>query len=352
MSNNKRIGVVGAGSFGTALANLLAENNDVLIYARRDATVNAINNDHQNLKQSTDPRITATTDLKALTEECDLIFPTVPSAFFLDVLTQMKPYLQPDHILIHGTKGFHIDIDGDDRREGIREKGRASILTISELIRRETLVIRVGCISGPNLAYELAAHQPAGTVIASPFEEVIRIGRTALRSPRFQVFGSDDLIGVELAGALKNIIALASGALSGLELGDNARALLISKSLGELVRIGRVLGGDTKTFFGLAGIGDIVATASSSHSRNYTVGYRLAKGETLQQILDSSEEVAEGINTVEVVKHLADHYKVRVPIIRMIYKALFDDVPVAEGLSYLMKYPFDRDVDFMDFPTR
>lgn len=352
MSDNKRIGVVGAGSFGTALANLLAENNDVLLYARRTETVDAINNNHKNLKQSTDPLITATNDLKALTEECDLIFPTVPSAFFLDVLAQMKPYLKPDHILIHGTKGFHIDIDGDDRREGIREKGRASILTMSELIRRETLVIRVGCISGPNLAYELAAHQPAGTVIASPFEEVIRIGRSALRSPRFQVFGSDDIIGVELAGALKNIIALASGALSGLELGDNARALLISKSLGELVRIGRVLGGDTKTFFGLAGIGDIVATASSSHSRNYTVGYRLAKGETLQQILDSSEEVAEGINTVEVVKHLADHYKVRVPIIRMIYKALFDDVPVEEGLSYLMKYPFDRDVDFMDIPVR
>lgn len=352
MSDNKRIGVVGAGSFGTALANLLAENNDVLIYARRDETVNAINNDRLNLKQSISPKITATTDIKALTEECDLIFPTVPSAFFVDVLDQMKPYLQPDHVLIHGTKGFHIDIEGDDRREGIREKGRSGILTMSELIRRETLVIRVGCISGPNLAYELAAHQPAGTVIASPFEEVIRIGRSVLRSPRFQVFGSDDIIGVELAGALKNIIALASGALSGLELGDNARALLISKSLGELVRIGRVLGGDTKTFFGLAGIGDIVATASSPHSRNYTVGYRLAKGESLQQILDSSEEVAEGINTVEVVKHLADHYKVRVPIIRMIYKALFDDVPVEEGLSYLMKYPFDRDVDFMDLPTR
>lgn len=353
MSDNKRIGVVGAGSFGTALANLLAENNDVLLYARRDETVNAINNEHRNLKQTVSERITATTDLKALTEECDLIFPTVPSAFFLDVLRQMKPYLQPDHILIHGTKGFHIkEHEGQDQTTFIREKGRSGILTMSELIRKETLVIRVGCISGPNLASELAAHQPAGTVIASPFEEVIRIGRTALRSPRFQVFGSEDIIGVELAGALKNIIALASGALSGLELGDNARALLISKSLGELVRISRVLGGDPKTFFGLAGIGDIVATASSSHSRNYTVGYRLAKGETLQQILDSSEEVAEGINTVQVIKHLADHYRVRVPIIRMVYKALFDDVPVAEGLSYLMKYPFDRDVDFMDFPTR
>ena len=348
MSEKKHIGVVGAGSFGTALANLLAENNEVLLYGRRQETLDNVNLKRENLGQRIHEKVKGTGNLKELTEHCDLIFPTVPSAFFREALLQMEPYLRPDHILIHGTKGFHINVDENNRKEGIKKLGRESIYTMSELILKETVVVRVGCISGPNLAKELANHQPAGTVIASPFDEVIHLGRDALRSPRFQVFGNTDIIGIELAGALKNIGALASGALGGLEMGDNARGLLITKSLGEIIRIGTVLGGDQRSFLGLGGIGDIIATASSSHSRNYTVGYRMAKGETLEQIIATSEEVAEGVNTVEVIKHLADYYRVRVPIIQMIYRALFDDMDVKEGISYLMKYPFDRDVDFLD----
>lgn len=348
MSEERTIGVVGGGSFGTALANLLAENNDVLLYARRQETVDNFNIHRLNLRQQIHERIRATTDITEITQHCLLIFPTIPSSVFRDVLLQMEPTLRPDHIMIHGTKGFHINVSEEDRKEDIQELGRDSIYTMSELIQQETVVTRVGCISGPNLAKELAEHQPAGTVIASHFDEVIKQGRIALKSPRFQVFGSHDLIGVELAGTLKNIIALGAGALDGLEMGHNAKALLIAKSLGEVIRIGRVLGGDAKTFLGLAGIGDIVATASSPHSRNHTVGYRMAKGETLDQILETSEEVAEGINTVEIIKLLADHYKVRVPIIQMIYRALFEDMPIAEGVSYLMKYPFDADVDFLD----
>lgn len=348
MSSKKLIGVVGAGSFGTALANLLAENDEVLLYARRQETLDNINHKRENLKQKLHERVQGTSNLKELTEHCDLIFPTVPSAFFREALLQMEPYLRPDHILIHGTKGFHINVSEENRKEEIKERGRSSIYTMSELIHKETVVIRVGCISGPNLAKELADHQPAGTVIASPFDEVIRLGRNSLRSPRLQVFGNTDIIGIEMAGALKNIVALASGALGGLELGDNARALLITKSLGEIIRVGVVLGGDHKSFLGLGGIGDIIATASSPYSRNYTVGYRMAKGETLEEILATSEEVAEGVNTVEVIKHLADHFRVRVPIIQMIYRALFEGMDVKEGISYLMKYPFDRDVDFLD----
>lgn len=348
MSRKKTVGVVGGGSFGTALANLLAENNDVLLFARRQETVDNFNIHRLNLRQTVHQRVQATGNIEEVTQNCLLIFPTIPSAVFKEVLEQMEPTLRPDHILIHGTKGFHINVSDEDRKEDIQELGRESIYTMSELIRKETVVTRVGCISGPNLAKELAEHQPAGTVIASHFDEVIKQGRMALKSPRFQVFGSHDLIGVELAGTLKNIIAMASGALSGLDLGDNARSLLIAKSLGEIIRIGRVLGGDAKTFLGLAGIGDIIATASSPHSRNYTVGYRLAKGETLEQVLETSEEVAEGINTVEIIKLLADHYRVRVPIIQMIYRALFEGMAIEEGLTYLMKYPFDQDVDFLD----
>lgn len=348
MSDKKPIGVVGAGSFGTAIANLLAENNDVLIFARRQETVDNINIRKENLRQAIDPRITATNDITEVARQCDLIFPTLPSSVFKEVLTRMSPHLRPDHILIHGTKGLHYNVSDRDMAEAIKEMGRDAIQTVSELIMAETPVLRVGCISGPNLATELAQHKPAGTVIASHFDEVIKAGRDALKSERFQVYGNHDLIGVELAGALKNIIALSSGTLSGMELGDNARALLITKSLSEVIRIGNTLGGHTKTFLGLAGIGDIIATSYSPTSRNYTFGYRLAKGETVQEILDSSEEVAEGINTVEVVKHLADKYRVRVPIIQMIYRVIFDDMTATEALSFLMKYPFDIDVDYLD----
>ncbi|CAN5294143.1 NAD(P)H-dependent glycerol-3-phosphate dehydrogenase [soil metagenome] len=348
MSDLKTIGVIGAGSFGTALANVIAENYDVLIYARRAEAIENINVHRLNAKQAIHERIRATGDIREVTEGCTLIFPTVPSAYFRDVLLQMVPYLRPDHILIHGTKGFHINVSEEEKLEDIKELGRDSIYTMSELIRKETNVVRVGCLSGPNLASELAQHKPAGAVIASHFDEVIRLGRNALKSHRFQVYGSKDLTGVELSGSLKNIIALASGALSALELGENARALLITKSLGEVIRIGKVLGGDVKTFLGLAGIGDIIATSSSTSSRNFSVGYRMAKGETLQQILESTDEVPEGINTVEIIKLLADHYRVRVPIIQVIYKTLFEGVPASEGLRYLMKYPFDVDVDFLD----
>ncbi|MDX2002212.1 MAG: NAD(P)H-dependent glycerol-3-phosphate dehydrogenase [Chitinophagales bacterium] len=348
MSEQRIVGVIGAGSFGTALANLIAENHHVLLYIRRKENLERITTQRVSHGQALHERVTPIVDLKQMAEQCTILFPTVPSAFFRDTILQMVPYLRPDHVMIHGTKGFHINVSDEDKADEIRELGRGSIQTMSELIRQETPVVRVGCISGPNLASELAHLQPAGTVIASHFDEVIKEGRAVLRSHRFQVFASNDLIGVELAGALKNIIAIASGALSGLELGDNARALLITKSLGELIRIGAVLGADQKTFLGMAGIGDIIATASSKHSRNFTVGYRMAKGESLEQILATSDEVAEGINTVEIVKLIADYYKVRVPIIQMIYRVLFDQLPVAEAVKSLMKYPFDKDVDFID----
>jgi glycerol-3-phosphate dehydrogenase (NAD(P)+) len=347
MSNTQYIGVIGAGSFGTALANLIAENHNVLLFARRQEVVDEILNKRTNMGQAMNPRVHPTTNAEEVATQCTLIFPTIPSASFFEVLQKFAPYLTPQHILIHGTKGFYFDLPENETLESIRSLSRKQVLTVSELIVRETNVVRVGCISGPNLAAELARNLPAGTVIASHFDEVIQVGQEALRSQRFQVFGSHDLHGVEYAGTLKNIIAIASGALSGLQLGENARALLISKGLGELIRIGQAMGATPKSFLGLAGIGDIIATASSTHSRNYTVGLRLAKGETLEQIITTSEEVAEGIQTVKIIKLLAEHYKVRIPIIHMLYRAMFEDMSVEKGLQYLMKYPFLQDVDFI-----
>ncbi len=193
----------------------------------------------------------------------------------------------------------------------------------------------------------MAMKQPAATVIASKYNEVILEGQRLLRSDRFQVYGNKDLIGVELSGVLKNIIAIAAGALSGMGLGENARALLISRGMVETIYLGNALGGSTKSFIGLAGIGDLVATCSSNLSRNFTVGFRLAKGESLSDITATMEETAEGINTIRIMKQLIENSNVRAPITENLYKVLFEGMKVEEALQYLMKYPFNVDVDFL-----
>ncbi len=347
MSETKTIGVVGTGNFGVALANLIAENHSVLLYARRPHVAEQMRSTREFANQKLSASVQPTNDLQEVADKCTLIFPVVPSAFFREVIDKISPFLRPDHILIHGTKGFNVKLKEGERMEDMKSLSRSQIQTMSELICEKTVVLRVGCLSGPNLATEIALHYPAGTVIASHFEEVIKMGRQTLRSSRFQVFGSHDLIGVELAGVLKNIIAIGSGVVSGLELGENARALYITRSLGEIIRLGTALGGDAKAFLGVAGIGDIIATASSRYSRNFTVGLKLAKGETLKQITESSDEIAEGINTVRITKLLADHYGVRAPIINIIHRVLFEDLKVENALEYLMKYQFERDVDFL-----
>ena len=218
---------------------------------------------------------------------------------------------------------------------------------MSDVILQETIVKRVGCLSGPNLSKELADKQPAATVVASLFDEVIREGQFAIRSKRFQVYGSNDIRGVELGGVLKNTMAIAAGALGGLGYGQNAMSFLISRGLSEIVRLGKALGAEPEAFLGLAGIGDLVATCTSPLSRNYTVGYRLAKGETLETIMATSTEIAEGVKTVNICKKLGDKLDIRLPIIQIVYQALFEEMKVSEGIAFLMEYRWGTDVDFM-----
>lgn len=341
------VGVIGSGSFGTAVANLLAENGDVLMYARREEIVDEINSQNRSEGIPLNEKIRATNSIQELCEKCLLLFPTIPSSSFREVMKQCAPFLQPDHIMIHTTKGLDLLKEIDIKSEIKTDIDRDDICTMSRVIRDETVVIRVGCLSGPNLAGEINDGQPAAATIASQFDEVINQGRKAIRSHRFQVYGSHNLIGVEIAGVLKNAMAIAAGALSGMGYGENVKAFLITKGLSEMIRLAKKLGGDVDAFLGLAGIGDLVATCSSSHSRNFTVGFRLAKGESLQQILDTTTEVAEGVKTVLIANALADHYKIRVPIIHTLHEILYKGVTPQEGLKYLMLHPFDVDVDYL-----
>ncbi len=342
--SGRPVGVIGAGSFGLAMANMLARKSDVILYARRPEAVEYISSHESYKGKPLHNRISATNNLQELVEACSVIFPIVPANNFRQMMKQMAPHLHPYHIIIHGTKGLDIlPRTATDKKP----LDRSSIRTMSEVIREESVVVRIGCLSGPNLATELVQQQPAATVVASHFKEVINEGIRLLRNDRFQVYGSSDLIGVELCGVLKNIIAIAAGALSGLGLGENARAMLISRGMVEMIYLGRALGGNVQAFIGLAGVGDLVATCSSRLSRNFTVGYRLAQGENLTQILATMEETSEGVHTVKVMTEIAENLKVRAPITQMLYKVLFQEMKVEEALQYLMKYPFNADVDFL-----
>ncbi|MBT1699362.1 NAD(P)-dependent glycerol-3-phosphate dehydrogenase [Fulvivirgaceae bacterium PWU4] len=347
LSEDKPIGVIGAGNFGSAVANLLAPHRKVLLYARDENLVKRIAEHGENRGHKMHPNIEPLNDMAYVAQECDIIFPIVPSAHFRSMMKKLSVYLHPYHILIHGTKGFDIQLPEKESIQNTPTLSRSQVKTMSEVIMEESVVVRVGCLAGPNLSKELAAGQPAATVIASQFNEVIQIGKRLLRNDRFQVYGNNDLVGVELAGVLKNIIAIAAGALSGMGYGENAKGLLVSRGMVEMVYLGRALGGNTKAFLGVAGVGDLVTTCNSSLSRNFSVGYRLAQGETLDQILKSTDEIAEGINTVLIAKKCAEYYKVRAPITTTLYKVLFEDLTMKQALQYLMRYPLNVDIDFL-----
>ena len=342
----KPVGVIGLGSFGTAVSNLLSNNTDVILYGRNTEQVEMVRKTRISSNQKLNTNIELTDDIEYLVDNCTIIFPIIPAHTFRSLMKKLSPYLKPSHILIHGIKGLDLKVHPSDLTPETTIS-RDEVRTMSEVAMEESVVVRIGCISGPNLADELAERQPSATVVASRFNEVIVAGQRLLRSDRFQVYGSTDLIGVELSGALKNIIAIASGALTGLGLGENSRGFLISRGMVEMIYLGKVLGGNTQAFVGLAGIGDLVTTCSSQLSRNFTVGYRLAKGESLDAIVSSMEETAEGINTVKVVRSLVKYYKIRAPITEKLYDVMFSDLSPDMALQYLMKYPFNVDIDFL-----
>lgn len=347
-SSQKLIGVIGAGSFGTAVANLIAYNTNVLLYSRQSHLVETINSEHKHpdLGVEMAPKVAATSDLEEMAKRCTLIFPIVPSDSFRDMMRNLSPYLRPYHLLIHGTKGFDFHkLSEEDFKE--KKVTRDHISTMSEVILQESVVVRVGCLSGPNLAKEIFDGQPTATVIGSKFKEVIEAGKRALNSKHFQVFGTYEILGAELAGALKNVIAIGSGILGGLGMGKNIQALLINRGLIEMIYFGKAMDTTPKAFVGTAGIGDLVCTATSEDSRNYTFGKRLGQGEKVKDIIDTMPELAEGIRTLKVAKHLAEYYGFHIPITQMLYRVVYEDFEVKKAIEFLMRYPYYEDVDFL-----
>ena len=340
------VGIIGAGSFGTAMANLLALNTEVLVYSRNRELVESLNRNRFRFGVPLHERVTVTNDLARVAGECQLILPIVPSDNFRQMMRSVTEYLEPAHLLIHGTKGFDI---GDRDVASIAERGisRKEVHTMTDVILEESVVVRVGALTGPNLAAELLEGQPSASVIASKFDEVIDRAQAVLASKQLHIFQTRDLLGAELAGVLKNVIALGSGLLKGYGLGKNIQAMLITRGLHEMIYFGRALGSENKAVFGTAGIGDLIATATSRKSRNYTFGFRIGQGETLDEVRATSQELAEGVRTLMITRHLAKDLRLRVPITEMLYRIVFEGFPIGEAMDYLITYPYEIDVDFL-----
>ncbi len=331
-----KVAVLGGGSFGTVIANLAAGNgHDTTLWLRDPQQLADMRASHENTRYlpgfTLEAGLTFSDDLQAVVGAADVIFVSIPSKAFRAVLQAARPAFRPEQMLISTTKGIETD----------------SFALMSEILVEESGLSRIGVLSGPNLAKEIMARQLAGTVIASHDEELRDSVHAVLSSPFFRVFSNTDVYGVELGGALKNIYAVASGMAAAHQLGENARAMLLTRSLAEMSRFAVHLGANPLTFLGLAGVGDLVATCSSSLSRNYQVGYAIGQGQTLAEIVEDLEQTAEGINTIQMVKHKSDELGIRMPLVCGLYEIIFNGRSLYEVVQAMMLSSQSSDVEFV-----
>jgi len=329
------VAVLGGGSWGSMLAHLAASNGaETLLWLRDEAVARAIDEESRNPRYlgdtPLDERLGATTDLEEAVRGTPLVIFAVPSSASRAVAGAAGEFLTGDQVVLSAIKGLEPE----------------TFVTMSEVLREETCARKLGAVSGPNLAKEILAGQPSATVVASRYTEVIELGAEMLHGPLFRIYGQSDIKGVELAGALKNVIAIACGVAAGLGFGHNVRALIVTRGLAEVQRLGVHLGADALTFSGLAGIGDMIVTCSSELSRNFRVGKGLAEGRELDGIVEDLGEVAEGINTTRVAHELARREGVAMPITEGVATLLAGDATAQEIMEDLMTRAARYEIDF------
>jgi len=321
-----RCAVVGAGAWGTALADLLAASGHAVhLWALEPEVVAAVNQRHENPVFL--PGFTLTKSLVATHDDAealrgaDLVVYAVPSQHLRAVARSGAPHLVANAVLVVASKGI--------------EQGTLDLMT--DVVAEEAPGHPVVAISGPSFAAEVAARQPTAIVAASYDDEAARLTQQALSGGAFRVYTHDDLVGVELGGALKNVMAVAAGIHDGLGLGNNSRAALITRGLAEMTRLGIALGARQSTFAGLAGIGDLVLTCTGALSRNRAVGMEIGGGKTLDEALAGKQTVAEGVVTTKSALALADREGVEMPIAAMVYRILFEGHSARKAVAQLME---------------
>jgi glycerol-3-phosphate dehydrogenase (NAD(P)+) len=324
-----KITVIGAGSWGTALSVVLQSNgHDVCIWAREQDISDSINKNHHNPTYLPDLNISSdiksTTDLGSCASGRDMIVFATPSHTMREVANRVKPYLSGNEIVVTVSKGIEND----------------TFLTMTQVLTDVLDGVipedHIGTLSGPSHAEEVARLKPTVVVAAANSKGAAKTIQEAFMTPMFRVYVNYDVIGVEVAGAVKNIMAIAAGIVDGAELGDNSKSALLTRGLLEMKRLGTRLGASQDTFAGLAGVGDLIVTCTSAHSRNRYVGYHIGKGEKLKDIISRMDMIAEGVKTTKSVFGWSKELNIEMPITEMVYRVLFEQMNPLDAMYELM----------------
>ncbi|MDA7701096.1 NAD(P)-dependent glycerol-3-phosphate dehydrogenase [Gammaproteobacteria bacterium] len=337
MNTNTKVAVLGGGSFGTVLANIAASNGyKVSLWVRDSEQALRINSEganssyHPELQLS--PNILASEKLEDVMESSSVVFIATPSVIFETIMERIKPMIEEGSHIISCTKGIKLN----------PFRSMSDIISMNIDSKKN----HVGVLSGPNLAREIAENKIAGTVIASSSNELIRDVKSTLSSDTFKVYSSNDLQGVELAGALKNIYAIICGMADSLNVGENAVGLILTRSMAEMSRFAVAKGANPITFLGLSGMGDLVATCTSGLSRNYQLGSNLGQGMSLQESKDKVGQVAEGIRTLEVIKEESSRLNIKMPLVDSLYNIIYKESSADTLINDLVNNPNEVDVEF------
>ncbi|MEM8662123.1 MAG: NAD(P)H-dependent glycerol-3-phosphate dehydrogenase [Pseudomonadota bacterium] len=325
MINHLNVGLLGGGSWGTTVAALVTRNAPVTLWARNPQTVEEINSHHTNSTYLPDAslpdKLRASTDIAETVGGADVVVMGIPSQNFRAVLQEVKKHIRAWVPVISLTKGLELD----------------TRMRMTQIINDVLPGHPVGVLTGPNLAREIMAGQAAASVLAMEDDIIVKELSTVFKSGLFRVYTNNDVIGCELGGVLKNIIAIAVGMGDGQGAGDNTRSALITRGLAEVTRLGVAMGGKAETFAGLAGMGDMIATCTSPQSRNRHVGVELGKGRNMPEIIDEMVMVAEGAKSAPAVMALAEQYGVEMPIAQDVYRVVSGDATASRAFRGLLR---------------
>lgn len=319
------ISVLGAGSWGTALAVLLCDNgHEVTIWSIDKREVEMIDEKREQVEKlpgvRIPDRIAVSNDLESCITGRDLLILAVPSIFIRSTAKSMAPFIEDGQIIVNVSKGIE----------------ETTLKNMTDVIEDEIHNARVGVLSGPSHAEEVGRKIPTTVVAGAHDKATAEAIQDAFMNPVFRVYTSPDMVGIELGAALKNVIALAAGIVDGLGYGDNTKAALITRGIAEITRLGMAMGGRAETFAGLSGIGDLIVTCTSTHSRNHNAGYLIGQGKTYQEAMDEVKMVVEGVYSAKAALALAKKYDVEVPITEQVNRVLFEGVPVKEAVPSLL----------------
>ena len=335
VNKHTKVAVLGGGSFGTAIANMVAENEiPVTLWMRRQKNAQQVKQAGENAAYlpgyQLNQALQITSDLGAAVSSAEVVFFAIPSSSFRTLAAQVRDLMQPGALLISTAKGIETD----------------SFMLPSQILEQQIPHCEVGVISGPNLAAEIAQSQITATVVASENAGLCATVQNLLVSKYFRVYANQDRYGVELAGALKNIYAIVAGIAESLNAGQNTKSVVLTRSLAEMSRFAATLGANPLTFLGLSGVGDLYVTCTSPLSRNFRVGLALGKGDSLEQAVANVGQIAEGVNTTRLVKQKADELGIYMPLASALYDTMFEGHSIMESLKTMMLAEQNTDVEF------